>query len=157
MANNTRVKTKVIYRDKGFNRIMGDIKALDKSHTKIGVQKSTNARKDGLHNAEIGVWNEFGTKNIPERPHYRLTFTQNLKKAQKLGAKLYKQVQKNQKSPKQALGILGEWYLGKLKDTIVAIKNPPNAPATIKKKKSSNPLIDTGEYLNSHQHVEVIK
>lgn len=152
----TKVTGKVIQRDRGLNRIMRDTKALDKSHTKVGVQMG-DVTEEGLYLAQIGAWNEWGTPTIPERPHHRLTFTENIKKAQNLGAKLYKSVQENKRSPKQALGVLGEWYLSSLKHTIVTLKNPPNAPSTIKKKKSSNPLIDTSEYLNSMQHVEVIK
>jgi hypothetical protein len=152
----THIRGRVIQRDKGLKRIMFDIKALNKSHTKIGVQMG-DANKEGLYLAQIGAWNEWGTPTIPERPHHRLTFTENLKKAQNLGAKVYKSVQLGTRSPEHALGIIGEWYLNALKHNIVALKNPPNAPSTIKKKKSSNPLIDTSEYLNSMQHVEVMK
>lgn len=152
----TRIKGKVVQRDRGLNRIIRDTKALDKSHTKVGVQMG-EVSDEGLYLAQIGAWNEWGTPTIPERPHHRLTFDTNIKKAQNLGAKLYKSVQNNERTPKQALGVLGEWYLNALKSNIVNLKNPPNASSTIKKKKSSNPLIDTSEYLNSMQHIEVLK
>mgnify|MGYP000737125208 CR=1 FL=1 len=40
---------------------------------------------------------------------------------------------------------------------VIDIKQPPNHPVTIARKKSDNPLINTGQMVNSLTHVEVIK
>jgi len=40
-----------------------------------------------------------------------------------------------------------------IREAIIALEDPPNAPATIAKKKSSNPLIDTGHMKDSVTHV----
>jgi len=55
-----------------------------------------------------------------------------------------------------ALSEVGEWMTAKTKAKIRGLKSPPNAASTIKRKKSSNPLIDTGQMINSIQHVEHI-
>lgn len=50
---------------------------------------------------------------------------------------------------KQAMGLLGEVVQQDIQDAIVKLKSPPNAESTIAKKKSDNPLIDTGQLVSS--------
>jgi hypothetical protein len=45
----------------------------------------------------------------------------------------------------QTLNKLGILAQGDIQQEITDLRDPPNAPATIKAKGSSNPLIDTGE------------
>ena len=49
----------------------------------------------------------------------------------------------------QALGLVGSFVASLISKKIVDIKSPPNSPKTIEDKKSSNPLIDTGQLKNS--------
>ena len=44
---------------------------------------------------------------------------------------------------------LGEKVVADVQRKIVALKDPPNAPSTIAKKGSANPLIDTGRLRQS--------
>lgn len=50
---------------------------------------------------------------------------------------------------KQAMGLLGEVAQQDIQDAIVKLKEPPNAESTIAKKKSDNPLIDSGQLVSS--------
>ena len=48
----------------------------------------------------------------------------------------------------QALGILGELYVSKIKKAITEVDTPSNSFRTADIKQSSNPLIDTGQMRN---------
>ena len=50
-------------------------------------------------------------------------------------------------SPSRALNLIGMKGQALMRQRIVDIDTPPNAPATIAKKGSSSPLQDTGEML----------
>ena len=47
-------------------------------------------------------------------------------------------------TPSKALSIVGEVARADIIQSITDLKAPPNAESTIKQKKSTNPLIDTG-------------
>ena len=51
--------------------------------------------------------------------------------------------------PYVVLQMMGELLAGQLRASIIAMKSPPNAPSTIRKKGFDDPLIDTGHMLNS--------
>ena len=47
------------------------------------------------------------------------------------------------------LEMIGEEYAGYIQKELRDLKSPPNSPMTVDKKKSSNPLVDTGRLMNS--------
>lgn len=49
----------------------------------------------------------------------------------------------------QELSKLGQWYQDKQKKTLTSYPWTPNAPSTRKRKKSSKPLVDTSQLVNS--------
>lgn len=99
--------------------------------------------------AEIGFWNEFGTVTIPERSFMRSTVQEEKKAIISLQRKLLKSISQGKMDIVKALGILGEFLSDKITQKIVSLREPPNKPATIKAKGSSNPLVDTGQLKNS--------
>jgi len=54
----------------------------------------------------------------------------------------------------KALERLGVFVTGLVRDKIRTISTPPNKPQTIRRKGSSNPLIDTGQARQSIQFVK---
>jgi len=56
------------------------------------------------------------------------------------------------RSPDRSLRRLGSVAVGDVQRTIRDIKQPPNAPSTIRKKGSDNPLIDTGRLRQSIEY-----
>ena len=103
---------------------------------------------DGTPVAAVAAWNEFGTRTkaggqaIPERPFFR----QALRKVQDDVSEL---VQDSIDSKTMIVDDLladrlGGLVAGAVQENIRDLKNPPNAPSTIARKGSSNPLIDTG-------------
>ena len=99
--------------------------------------------------ASIGFKNEFGFGNIPERSFMRSTTKEKRKEIVNLQKKLLKKIQSGEMETERALGLIGSFVSGLISKKIVDIKSPPNSLVTIAKKKSSNPLIDTGQLKNS--------
>jgi len=107
----------------------------------------------------VAVVNEFGStkRNIPSRPAFRRAFDENRTKIEQLKKKLLNRIYEGTSTGKQALGLVGEFLTNKTKKKITDLKTPPNKPATIKRKGSSNPLIDLGQERASVTHVEVYR
>jgi hypothetical protein len=159
--------SKVIDKDRGWKRIKRNLKVLDDSYTKVGLQQGTQRTAGGITSAKgssykmtdlvtVGAVHEFGApkRNIPERSFIRSTFDKEKQGINKLTDKLRPLFYKD---PRKALAALGEWMEAKIKSMITAINTPPNAPSTIARKGSSNPLIDTSQMRQSIRHVEVIR
>ena len=111
--------------------------------------------------AEVALFNEFGTSSggssrsggttlaIPERPFMRTTVPKNKTELNMLIAKLLRGMLLGKISEEQAQAILGETFQAMVKRNIIELREPANAPKTIEKKGSANPLVDTGVLLNS--------
>jgi hypothetical protein len=105
---------------------------------------------------ERALFNEFGTKTIPERPALRNAVRNNrdeyqaMMKAEArtilLGAIKGQDAARAKRRALQRLGIKAQ---GDIQSEITSLQTPPNAASTIRQKGSSNPLIDTGEMRNS--------
>ncbi len=87
--------------------------------------------------------------NIPERSFIRSTLHEQRDEIIALKKKLLGQILDGKMNTEKALGILGAFLADKIKLKIVAIKDPPNKASTIRKKGTSNPLIETGQLRNS--------
>ncbi len=94
---------------------------------------------------DVAIWNNFGTENIPRRP-----FMDNAGPAlQKMWNKLQRQMQAkiqagqlSEETLMKTAALMGETEVRKAID---ALDSPPNSPVTIAAKKSSKPLIDSGD------------
>lgn len=100
------------------------------------------------------IYNEFGTRGgrsgggwggpIPERPFMRNSVKRNEEKYRDQLRSAAKAILKGEielENVLRRLGITGQYDI---QAEITATLTPPNAPATIKRKGSSHPLIDTG-------------
>ena len=102
---------------------------------------------DGTPVAAVAAWNEFGTETIPERPFFRRAIAEaedRIAKVLRRGIDTEKMV-----VDERLAGRVGAYVQGEIQDSITALKEPQNAPETIKRKGSSNPLIDTGHMRDS--------
>lgn len=94
---------------------------------------------------QVAVYNNFGTENIPARP-----FMANAApKLQEMWLKLQKDAQPainagklTEEEVMKTAALQGETIV---RQAIDALKAPPNSPETIARKKSSKPLIDSGD------------
>ena len=160
----SKVKTKV--KDKGFKRAIKAIQiAAAGPKVKVGVLSIDGvkvASGDSLNLAGIASVNEFGTKNagkngnivIPARPFMSQTMDGNFRKYNRQTESIVVKILKGELTIEQGLDLLGVVISADLKKTITTLSSPPNAPSTIRAKRSSNPLIDTGR-LRSSMNYEV--
>lgn len=114
-------------------------KFMGKEKLEIGFFE-TARYPNGAFVAQVARYNEFGTLNIPMRPFFRNAINKNIKKWY---ATLQNAINQNA-TPSKALSIVGEVARADIIQSITDLRTPPNAESTIKSKKSTNPLIDTG-------------
>jgi hypothetical protein len=147
-------------RDRGWRRIRRQLKLIDNSYTKVGVQqgelhKSADGELSDL--VVIAAVNELGTRRIPSRPFMRNAVDGNQVQLYRTQLEMYSDVVQGKKTVRTALSAIGEFMTAKVKREIKTLRTPPNAPATVKRKGSDNPLIDQGQLIQSITHVEVVK
>lgn len=108
---------------------------------------------------ELAAIHEFGSPaaGIPERSFIRSAFPANDAELERVAGVLAHNVIMGRNSVAKALGLLGIWASARVKSNVMsgAHIKPKNADATIAKKGSSRPLVDTGRLVNSVNHLVV--
>ncbi len=135
----------------GADELLKQLKKLgqdlsDAPSIKVGVPQE-GSYPDGTPIHVVGFVNEFGSEgnNIPERSFLRSTVHENADEYANMlinGAKAY--VDGKVPSMDVVANLVGIKVESDVKEKIFDLKDPANAESTIKKKKSDNPLIDTG-------------
>ena len=143
------VKVTVKVQQRGGKKLQRLLREAGKggvSGVKVGFF-STARYEDGTPVAAVAAWNEFGTKTIPERPFFRNALAESERSVGRIlqaGLDTKKMV-----VDEQLAGRVGAHVQGKIQDSITSLKEPPNAPETVRRKGSSDPLLDTGTLRNS--------
>jgi hypothetical protein len=147
----------VVDRDLGWARIQRALLGLDGAHTRVGVHEGER-REDGTDLVTVAAVNEFGAPNakIPERSFIRSTVDEQRPKVERIKEGIVDKALRGNVNIRQEMGELGEFAQKEIQKKIVALDTPPNAASTVRKKGSSNPLVDKGQLLQSIRHVEVI-
>lgn len=136
----------IVDKNTHWKQIEEVINNLNKIVIKVGIQNNAT-NDDGLSIAQYGAYNEFGViegkKVIPARSFLRSTTDENDGWKKEIN-QAFVEIVEGRTSVIEALSKVGV----KARDDIITKidktdpKWKPNAPATIKKKKSSKPLID---------------
>lgn len=146
------MKSKIVTMD--FKKLNAFVKETLKGYyVDVGIMgKKVNREGGGQTNAEIGFIHEFGTSKIPKRSFLRMPlFTkteQILEQVREAGA-LKKLGAGKVVEVLSDLGIACEAAIGDAFDSGGFGDWAENAPSTIRRKKSSSPLIDTGQLRRS--------
>lgn len=145
-----------------WKQIVANIELMKKNPiVKVGVLEGAGAHRDPSDPgaivesktvAQVATWNEFGTPTIPKRPAMRMTIEKNRDRLVEIMAKALTRLTSGMSSPETELGRIGLFTVGAMKRTMAEGVPPPNAPSTVAGKRSSKPLIDTGQYRNSITH-----
>jgi len=129
---------------------------------KDSVVKAGILAKDGSQNHsegitvfQIGMIHEFGVpeKNTPRRSFIRVPIENNIKEITKLIENNHKLVSENAMSAKVALDRIGIMAQNTIKESFRNNDWKPNSRATVKRKGSSKPLIDTGQLIGSISYI----
>lgn len=149
-------------KDLGLNRIIRTLnKDLDGVVVKVGVQAKDKAVRRGkggsIRNTDqplafIAAIHEFGLDNMPQRSFLRSAYDENLPMIDKMIQRVANGAVFGL-GTNAALNQLGNVVQGMVQRKIVDGPFVPNSPATIKRKKSSKPLIDTGHLRQSIRYV----
>jgi hypothetical protein len=138
-------------KDMGKKRINAILKQLSKMKAHVGVPGGAtppvdaNGKPLGISMAELAYIHEKGApaNKIPSRPFMHQTKRRVEKKFVRLLSNGYKRAVKGANA-EGILRMIGVAYEGEMKKSFVAEVFVENSKATIKRKGSSRPLIDTG-------------
>ena len=147
--------------DRGWNKIMRELKLTDRSYVKVGVQAGEMHKpsskgskpKDTTDMVKIAVTNEFGSVGVPERSFLRSTTDEQQRNLGIMKAEAIRKITTGRTSVKRELKTIGLHLEGEVKKKIKNLRTPPNSLATIARKGSSNPLIDTNQLRDSIKSV----
>lgn len=132
----------VIDKDLGYKVILGRLEHLQGT-VKVGFFSDSGEEPNGVTVAEVATYNEYGTGRIPARPFMRQTVDAKQGDWANLAQNVEKRVVGGM-GIHQGLELIGIKAKGDTQEMIDKGDFAPNAPATIRRKKSSHPLIDTG-------------
>jgi hypothetical protein len=154
MAIGAKVGIRVL--DTGWNELLKVVKNLQdsKAYVKAGVfGDKAGERGEPLTTVDLAVIHEFGAPSagVPERSFIRSSFEKHRPEYIAALRKLVAEVYGLKMSIPKALGIIGLRMATDMKRGITSGAGipPPNAPATIARKGSDRPLVDTGRLMNS--------
>lgn len=139
--------SRVIVNDKPFRDMVLLVKSLGRKRVRVGVLT-------GGEQGDIAFWMEYGvpSRNIPSRPFLRATFALRRDEIIAYQTRLLKLILQGVLDETRALGLLGEYVASLIKELIVRYGKQifvPLALATIQRKGSDKPLVDTAGLLNS--------
>jgi hypothetical protein len=134
-------------KDLGKAKIERELKAAKKLVALVGIPSDAKRHEDNpnIGLAQIAYIMEKGSavNNIPARPFMHQTRERNEKRVLGLSKKLLKNLSNGSTTAMDAIKKLGVTYEGAMKRIFIEGSFAPNALSTIRKKKSSRPLIDT--------------
>ena len=137
------------------NSVLKELQATENIHITVGIHGDAN-REDGGNAVLVAAANEFGTDTIPERSFIRSTVDARRADIAKVITKGMGQVADGKRTAKDVAEIAGTFTTAAMKKTITELRDPPNAPSTIAKKGSSNPLLDIGAMRAGVTHKVVV-
>lgn len=140
--------------DRGADALIARMRALRSSKAQVRVGVLSDAPKKEREGAtgkysllEVAAVHEFGAPEagIPARSFIRATVDERAEDIARLQRVLLAQVVEGKIELKPALDALGAKVAGWCQQRIAAGISPPLSPETIARKKSSTPLVDTGQ------------
>lgn len=126
--------------------ILGDKATIPKRPSR-GAKKDSPAPKATI--GDVAAWNEFGTDRIPARSFIGAWFDANRSKNIATARELALKRLTGKIGYVQSLQRMAAIAVGGIQKRIAAGIAPPNADSTKKRKRSSKPLIDTGQLRSS--------
>lgn len=128
-----------------ISRLRDVLKELKNYSVEVGIFGSDEyVMIASVHEFGATIQRGRGSVSIPERSFLRTTFDEKNEEWISFFKSQLKHVLALQMDVQTLFNRLGARMVGDIQENITDLDAPPNAPATIAKKGSSNPLIDTG-------------
>lgn len=121
----------------------------------VGAGQARFVRKDspaGVAAIAAGRVTGPHTIEVPERAPIRKTFDEQMPRIRAASQRLIARVVKGELELPQALGQIGEFASAQIRRTIQRGVDPPLAASTVRRKRSSKPLIDEGQLINAYTY-----
>ena len=128
-------------------KFMKELRELAELEVRIGYQAG-EAEDNGVDMTDIAMWNELGTEHAPSRPFMRDSVDKHIPAINHMLMD-QKDALLSGRTAKEILNTVGIFQKDLMQTEIEQGEFAANAPATIKKKGSDKPLIDTGRMKNS--------
>jgi hypothetical protein len=100
--------------------------------------------EDKMSTLDVAVVNNYGAKGVPRRDFMSLAEKAIKEKYKAMSKKAAKGLIDGKVTQEQFLELGGLMAVAAVQKAVTDLDTPPNSEATIKEKKSDNPLIDTG-------------
>lgn len=123
------------------------LKGLGRLEVRVGIQEGESS-EEGVDLVDIAMFNELGTVHIPSRPFLRDSVDANSDKINAFLQSMKQEILKGG-SAEDVLKKIGVFQKGLVQEEITKGNFAPNSEATIKRKGSDTPLIDTGRMRQS--------
>lgn len=142
-------------------RFMKELRELAELEVRIGYQReqgagtNTDDDKPRADLVDIAMWNELGTVNSPSRPFMRDSVDKHIPAINHMLA-AQKDALLEGATAKDIMNTIGLFQQDLIQTEIEQGDFVANAPATIKRKGSDKPLVDTGTMKNS-VHYYIVK
>lgn len=152
----------VRYNDAKFVALGEALAAAKGLRLKVGVLGAKGAEREAgsdLTLAQLAHIHEYGTEasgkhaGVPERAPLRKTLIAMQDDLQVSMRKIAHGIYTGKVDPRVGLEALGQRVSGRIRLTITAGLEPPNAASTIRRKKSSTPLIDDGQLYRAYDYL----
>jgi hypothetical protein len=138
-------------RDHGAKKLLEQIKSIKGAAVDVGVLGDKAAASHGETTvADVATFHEFGL-GVPERSFIRGYVDENEAGAAKLALKAAQSVAKGL-DVDTVLNVVGLSHVGGMQARIAEGIDPALSPATIEKKGSATPLVDTGQLRSAITH-----
>ena len=144
---------------KDYDALKRRVNAAINTAVKVGfLGGKIHDDESGMTTASIAAINEYGSedgKRPPPRPFFQITLDKNKRYAKLLQEKVTDFATKKI-TMFALLNQVGIQIAGDVQEQIIDLKEPANAESTIKRKKSSNPLVETNIMADSVTHKVVV-
>lgn len=135
-------------------KFYAELKKLKEMMVRVGYQRGDEVEEEsGVDLCDIAAWNEFGTSNAPSRPFMRDSVDNHVEQINTFLKQQLSMLARGETTAENVFNAIGVFQKGLVQKEIVDGQFEPNAPSTIKRKKSDKPLIDTGKMRQSVNYV----
>lgn len=133
----------------GLTRRLAELGGLE---VRVGVLQPDPTRDGDTTIAVVAAAHEFGARSVPQRPFIGPTLDEQAPAIHAAQAKILDGVVGGTMDPDRGADLLGLQVASAIRETIRSNVPPPLSPATIRRKKDTRTLVDTGQLLNSIKH-----
>lgn len=137
------IKPRVTVKDLGkaeWDKLLKKFEGVTEAFVSIGVHEGAGEYESGVSVVEVALWNEFGTRHIPERSFIRSAVDDNEGLIDSWRDEALDKILKDEWTIEKALEAIGFRIQTLIQNKIKSNVPPPNAPSTVKRKQSAGVL-----------------